>query len=125
MLYTRTWSLKHCIGQLHLLVGNKLFNKILYFFLVLNHSLLILFFLPVISQFLFSTFTHLFSFFLSSFHDQWKNVLTKMLQELTAECIILNKFSESGLWKLTTAGLLIYPGFEIQDFVDIESSIYK
>jgi hypothetical protein len=48
-----------------------------------------------------------------------------MLQEHTAECIILNTFSESILWKLPAAGLLIYPGFEIEDFVDIESSIYK
>jgi hypothetical protein len=48
-----------------------------------------------------------------------------MLQEHTAECIILNEFSESVFWKLPAACLLIYPGFEIQDFVDIESSIYK
>jgi hypothetical protein len=42
-----------------------------------------------------------------------------MLQEHTAEYIILNKVSESVLWKLQAAGQLIYPGFEIQDLEDI------
>jgi hypothetical protein len=48
-----------------------------------------------------------------------------MLQDRTAECIILKTVSESVHWKLPATVLLIYPYFEIQDLVDIESSIYK